>query len=138
MDLLRSISQGLGGDPPASITILSGDVHVTYVAEVDVGGASRRSQIRQVVCSPFRNPLKVRERRVVRLTGSRGAARIFSRLARLAGVEPAGVSWKLSTPRTFENSIGQLELNGSDAVVTLFCTGSDPDLELKVAYSDVK
>jgi phosphodiesterase/alkaline phosphatase D-like protein len=138
MDLLRSISQGLGGDPPASITILSGDVHVTYVAEVDVDRASRPSRIRQIVCSPFRNPLKVRERRVVRLTGSRGAARIFSRLARLAGVEPAGVSWRLSTPRTFDNSIGQLELNGSDAVVTLFCTGSDADLELKVAYSDEK
>jgi hypothetical protein len=138
MDLLRSISQGLGGNPPASITILSGDVHVTYIAEVDVGSSPRPSRIRQVVCSPFRNPLRIRERRVVRTTGSRGAARIFHRLARLAGVEPVGVSWKLTTPRTFENSIGQLELNGSDAVVTLYCTGSDPDLDLKVAYSDEK
>jgi PhoD-like phosphatase len=138
IDLLRSVAQGLGGSPPASITILSGDVHVTYIAEVDLGSSSRPSRIRQVVCSPFRNPLKVRERRVVRSTGSRGAARIFSRLARLAGVEPVGVSWKLSTPRTFENSIGQLELDGGDAAVTLFCTGSYPDPDLKVAYSDEK
>jgi hypothetical protein len=113
-------------------------VHVTYIAEVDVGSSSRPSRIRQVVCSPFRNPLKVRERRIVRSTGSRAAARIFSRLARLAGVEPVGVSWKLTTPRTFENSIGQLELNGSGAAVTLFRTGSYPDRDLKVAYSDKK
>lgn len=138
MDLLGSISQGLGGDPPATITILSGDVHMTYIAEVDVSGSSRSTRIRQVVCSPFRNPLKVRERRVLSWTGSRAAARIFSRLARLAGVEPVSVSWKVSTPRTFENSIGQLELEGSDAVVTLFRTGSHPDRDLTVAYSDEK
>jgi PhoD-like phosphatase len=137
-DLFRSIGEGLGGHPPVSITILSGDVHVTYIAEVDVGRSSRPSRIRQVVCSPFRNPLKVRERRIVRSTGSRAAARIFSRLARLAGVEPVGVSWKLTTPRTFENSIGQLELNGSEAAVTLFRTGSYPDRDLKLAYSDKK
>ena len=136
IDLFRSISQGLGGDPPSSITILSGDVHVTYIAEVDLGRSSRSTRIRQVVCSPFRNPLRVRERRVIRSTGSRGAARIFSKLARLAGVQPVAASWKLSTPRTFENSIGQLELEGSDAVVTLFCTGSHPNRDLKVAYSD--
>ena len=40
VDLLRSISVGLGGRPPASITILSGDVHTTYVADVDLGGVS--------------------------------------------------------------------------------------------------
>ena len=138
LDLLRSISQGLGGEPPASITILSGDVHVTYIAEVDVGSPSRSTRIRQVVCSPFRNPLKIRERRVVRSTGSRAAARIFSRLARLAGVEPVSVTWRLSTPRTFENSIGQLELARGNAVVTLFRTGSYPDVGLTVAYSDRK
>jgi phosphodiesterase/alkaline phosphatase D-like protein len=135
-DLLRSVGQGLGGDPPVSITILSGDVHVTYVAEIDAGRSSRSTRIRQIVCSPFRNPLKVRERRVVRATGSRAAATIFSRLARLAGVQPVAVSWELSTPRTFENSIGQLELGAHDATVTLFRTGSHPDLDLGVAYSD--
>jgi PhoD-like phosphatase len=138
LDLLRSISHGLGGDAPASITILSGDVHVTYIAEVGLGSSSGSSRIRQVVCSPFRNPLKVRERRVVRATGSRAAASIFSRLARLAGVEPVGASWKLSTPRTFENSIGQLELDADGATITLFRTGSYPDLELSVAYSDTE
>ena len=105
-----SVSRGLGGDPPASITILSGDVHTTSIVDVDLGGACGSSHVRQVVCSPFRNPLESRDRRVVKMTGPRGAAKLFARLARLAGVEPVDVSWKLATPRSFENSIGQLEL----------------------------
>ena len=129
VDLLCSVSRGLDGDPPASITILSGDVHTTYIADVDLGGGCGSSRVRQVVCSPFRNPLKSRDRRVVKTTGSRGAAKIFARMARLAGVEPVEVSWKLATPRTFENSIGQLELAGSrrSARVTLFLSTSDAE-----------
>jgi PhoD-like phosphatase len=134
VDLFCSIS--LGSNPPASITILSGDVHMTYIAEVDLGGSCGSSRVRQVVCSPFRNPLPARERRVVKATGSKPAARFFRRLARLAGVEPIEVSWKLSSPRTFENSVGQLDLDVRRASVTLFRTGSHPDLDLHVAYSE--
>ena len=41
--------------------------------------------------------------------------RSSGRLARLAGVEPMDVSWRLATTRTFDNSIGQLELDGRGA-----------------------
>jgi hypothetical protein len=74
----------------------------------------------------------------VKTTGSRGAAKLFARLARLAGVEPVDVSWKLATPRSFENSIGQLELEGRAAAVTLFQSGSYPGSDLRVTYSDRK
>jgi PhoD-like phosphatase len=133
VDLLCSVSSR---DSPASITILSGDVHTTYIADIDLGGGCGSSRVRQVVCSPFRNPLDGHERRVVKATGSRIAAKIFARLARLAGVQSVDVSWKLSTPRTFENSIGQLELEPRRATVTLFRTESHPQLELRLAYSD--
>ena len=136
VDLLCSVSRGLGGDPPASITILSGDVHTTSIVDVDLGGACGSSHVRQVVCSPFRNPLESRDRRVVKMTASRGAAKLFARLARLAGVEPTDVSWKLATPRSFENSIGQLELEGRTAAVTLLQSGSYPASDLRVTYSD--
>ena len=58
---------------PATIVLLGGDVHHAYVSEVELGRAARRSRVYQVVCSPFRNPLSPKERRVVRLTGSRAA-----------------------------------------------------------------
>ena len=66
VDLLREISTGLGGEPPATITILSGDVHTTYLAEVELGAKAGPSRVYQVVCSPFRNPLRPFARRVVK------------------------------------------------------------------------
>ena len=68
----------------------------------------------------------MRERRIVRTTGSRAAAKVFSRLARLAGVEPMEVSWKLATDRMFDNSIGQLELDGRGASARSFGRVSTP------------
>ncbi|HET7514429.1 MAG TPA: alkaline phosphatase D family protein, partial [Gaiella sp.] len=134
--LLRSISNGLGGEPPASIVIVSGDVHMTYVASVDLGDDAGRSRVLQVVCSPFRNPLDSRERRVVRVTGSRAAAAVFSRLARLCGVESAGASWALTRERTFDNSIGELELDGTDVRVTLFDVQPNAEARLRVAHCE--
>jgi hypothetical protein len=116
--------------------LLSGDVHMTYVASVDLGENSGRSRVLQVVCSPFRNPLSTHERRVVRFTGSRAVAAVFSRLARLCGVRSAGASWELTTERTFDNSIGELELDGRRTQVTLFNVGSHPETRLKVAHRE--
>jgi PhoD-like phosphatase len=120
VDLLQMISRGLGGEPPATVTILSGDVHSTYIAEIDLGECGGSSRAFQVVCSPFRNPLKPFARRVVKATGSRRAAAIFSRLARACGVPPPSVSWSYVAPRTYENSIGELELDGPKANVTIY------------------
>ena len=133
VDLLCAVGSQ---ESPTSITILSGDVHMTYIADVDLGDACGTTQVRQIVCSPFRNPLDTHERRVVKATGSRAAARIFRQLARLSGVEPVDVSWKLTTPRSFENSIGQLDLDPGRATVTLFRTESHPRLELRRSLAE--
>jgi PhoD-like phosphatase len=136
VDLLRSLSNGLGGEPPASIAIVSGDVHMTYVASVELGKGAGPSRVLQVVCSPFRNPLDTHERRVVRVTGSRAVAAVFSRLARLSGVRSTGASWKLTTERTFDNAIGELELEGRRMTVTLFNVGAHPETDLEVAHRE--
>ncbi len=117
-ELLRSISRA--DDPPATITILSGDVHTSYVASVDLGAGAGTSRVHQVVCSPFRNPLNQAERRIVKLTGSRPAAVLFSALARACGVRPPVATWTISSRRTFHNSIGELALDRHRAHVTLF------------------
>ncbi len=126
VELLREIGRGLGGRPPATVTILSGDVHTTYVAEVDLGGdAGSSSRIFQVVCSPFRNPLTERQRRVVRATGSRRAAAVFSLLALLAGVPRPSASWRYLSERSFDNSIGELSLDQAAAEVTIYAAMPD-------------
>jgi len=129
VELLRSVSRGDGGEAPATITILSGDVHTTYLATVDLGGGAGNSLVNQVVCSPFRNPLNSHERRVVKTTGSRAAATVFARLARNCGVEAPSVNWTLSTPRSFENSIGELELDQRSAKITLLRSECDQNDE---------
>jgi len=135
VDLLRAVSCGLGGEAPATITILSGDVHTTYVAKIDLGADAGPSRIHQVVCSPFRNPLNPRERRVVRLTGSRIAATVFATLARGCGVPAPTASWRFVSPRTFDNSIGELSLDERSAKVKLFRSAQDAHGNLTQAYS---
>jgi hypothetical protein len=137
IDLLRDVSRGHGGKPPATITILSGDVHTTYVASVDLGADAGRSQVNQVVCSPFRNPLSTSERRVVRVTGSRAASAGFSALARACRVPAPSANWKIDAGPTYDNSIGELELDERTATVTIRQTVQDNGGSfLRVAHSE--
>ncbi|MGN6798477.1 MAG: alkaline phosphatase D family protein [Gaiellaceae bacterium] len=114
-DWLRTLTHGTdGGMPPASILILGGDVHTSSISEVDLGGHGP-SRVHQLVCSPLRNPLSARERTIIRLTGSRPSAWIFRGLARLAGVEVPTASWRSIRDSTYENSLGEIVLDGRDA-----------------------
>ena len=128
-DWLRTIARGTeGAKPPASILLLGGDIHSSSVTEVDLGtGASR---VHQLVCSPFRNPLSTKERRIVQATGSRIAAKLFAPLAKLAGVEPPSTSWTPTRDATFENALGELLLDGRAASATIWRSpreGEDPE-----------
>jgi hypothetical protein len=73
----------------------------------------------QVVGSPFRNPLSEQERRIVRATGSRLSAAVFSKLARLAGVPEPSADWQFVRRPTFHNSIAELVLDERSAKVTV-------------------
>ena len=91
-DWLRTLARGTEtARPPASILILGGDVHRSSVSEVELQPGSR-CRVHQLVCSPYRNPLSPKERRIVAITGSRfGAAdlrgtRAARRRARALGV----------------------------------------------------
>ena len=129
--LERLANGGPGMQPPATIVLLGGDVHNAYVNRVVLpAGMSEPSRVFQVVCSPFRNPLSNAQRRAVRLIGSRAAAAIFRRLARLTGVEPSRADWRLVRQPSFHNSIGELELDRRSARLTLYRSArSDEDPE---------
>jgi hypothetical protein len=127
VELLRTISQGNRGEPPATIILLGGDVHTAYIADVALGAGAGPSCVQQIVCSPFRNPLTPWQRRIVRWTSSCQAAALFSRLARLSKVSPPSVAWRLLRGPTFENSIGLLELDAGTANVTISRSASAND-----------
>ena len=129
-DWLRTLARGTEtARPPASILILGGDVHRSSVSEVELQVGSR-CRVHQLVCSPYRNPLSPKERRIVAITGSRFGAWIFGALARLAGVPALSASWRPLRPGTFENSVGELFLDGRAATATLRRSpqeGEDPE-----------
>jgi hypothetical protein len=121
VELLSELANAPGA--PSTITLIGGDVHTASIAGVDLGTA-QTSRVWQVVCSPFRNPLTAKERRVVRLMHTRALAVVVAWLARLAGVKRPTASWKLISGPTFENSIAVLDLDERAARITIRSSGT--------------
>jgi hypothetical protein len=119
--LLREVGAGGRGHAPASIVVLSGDVHHAYLAELGFPkGSGVTSHVWQATCSPFRNPLGTMERRGVRLGFSRAGTAVARLLARSAGVPSPPVRWRFQPddPR-FDNQVGTIELQGRSALARL-------------------
>jgi hypothetical protein len=112
-ELLREVGSGRRGAPPASIVVLSGDVHHAYAAAVDFGAdAGVTSAVYQAVCSPLRNPLVARERWVVRFGASRVGHLVGRCLRRLAGGRPPPITWELCDGPIFDNQVGTVRIDG--------------------------
>jgi hypothetical protein len=123
VDLVRDVATGGGGArrPPASISLIGGDVHNASVAEVSLGRREgSRGRVHQIVCSPFRNPLSPGQRRIVRLTTTPPAVAVLKAVASLAGVRLPSVRWRYRAGPTYENSIGVFEAEGRRAEVTIY------------------
>jgi PhoD-like phosphatase len=132
--LIRSVAAGERGLAPETITVLSGDVHHVYLAEVEFPGAVFPGVVYQAVCSPFRNPLGARDRRIMRTGWSAMVGRLAWGLARMAGVRQAEVNWHLCHPEPwFDNQVATLELSGRQVLLrfekSLPVEGESPQLE---------
>jgi phosphodiesterase/alkaline phosphatase D-like protein len=108
--LLEDVAAGRRGRAPATIVLLSGDVHHAYVAEAWFPGHEVTSRVLQATCSPIRNPLDQRERRLLRSSFSRPVAAIARGLAKAAGVAPPTMRWAFAQEPTFDNQIARLDL----------------------------
>jgi hypothetical protein len=113
VELIRAAGAGERGEPPASIVTLGGDIHHAYLARVDFPERDHViTPVWQAVCSPFRNALSKRERRIAR-AGDSGVARVLTRgLARSAGVDLPAVEWRLEQEPTFDNQFATLDIDG--------------------------
>ena len=113
IELLRSVSAGERGPAPNSITVLSGDVHHTYLAEIDLPAPNSGSRVYQATCSPFRKSMPRVLRDLFRWAWTREGTFIPRLLARAAGVESAKASWRLTHDKPwFENHVAILTLEG--------------------------
>ncbi|MGH2959974.1 MAG: alkaline phosphatase D family protein [Solirubrobacterales bacterium] len=135
-ELLEDVAAGRRGKAPASIVMLSGDVHHAYLAEVAFNAtAESQSVVYQAVCSPLRNGLNRRERAMIRFACSRMGQAIGRFLARSARVKKTRIHWNLAERQPwFENQVAQIELDGSHAKIIFERAPNespeDPRLEL--------
>lgn len=101
---------------PATVTVLSGDVHHSYAARVDVPGRDT-ARVHQLVCSPVHNYVPAFVKPVFKLGWSRRAATITRRWARRHGSPELPVTWRNLSGPLFGNTIAVLTLSGRDAEV---------------------
>jgi hypothetical protein len=119
-ELLEEVGSGKRGRPPASIAILSGDIHHAYLCELGFRPeAGMESTVVQAVCSPFRNPLAGHERRTIRAGFTRAFGAFARRLARISGAPNPGIRWRLMEGPFFDNQVATLRLDGRRAIVRL-------------------
>jgi len=117
--LIRRLAAGEKGDPPSSITVLSGDVHHGYLAEASFDGTNVGSRLHQAVCSPLRNALPGEKSRLQNLAWTKPTALAGRLLSRLAGIRAPELTWRLTHDRPwFENHVATLELDGRSAKIT--------------------
>lgn len=129
-ELLEEVGSGRRGKPPASIVILSGDVHHAYLCDVAFRkDAGVQSAVVQAVCSPYRNPLDNHERRVVRAGFSRPFGALAKGLSRLSGAPDPGIRWRLLEGPYFDNQVGTVRLDGRQALVRLDKTAAGEEDE---------
>ncbi|HEY7273349.1 MAG TPA: alkaline phosphatase D family protein [Actinoplanes sp.] len=138
-ELFRRLGEGSEGAPqhrvgaggayaaPASISVLSGDVHHSYVARAMLG-PDVLTPVYQLTCSPIHNQVPAPVRPLMRLSWSRAGARAMRALARSAGVRAPAWRWARLAGPYFGNAVSTLRLLGGSAVVTVEGTTMDGDL----------
>ena len=140
-DLLHEVATGKRGEKPASVVVLSGDVHHAYLAEVAFpsadGSAAERAPVYQAVCSPYRNPLDEKERRVVRWGFGKPLYLVAKLLARSAGAADPGIRWRTVDGPFFDNQVASLHIDRRAASLRLDKTvpGEDEEKALEKSFS---
>ncbi len=123
----RRVGAGGAYAAPASISVLSGDVHHSYVAEVDFG-VPVQTPVMQLTCSPVHNQVPAVMRPLMRFAWSRAAAHFVRGVARSAGVRRPAWQWKRLAGPYFGNAISTLKLSGGTATATVEGTDKEGHL----------
>ena len=116
-ELLRSVAGR--PDAPASICVLSGDVHHAYAAEAS-WPEPVRSRVFQLTCSPLHNFVPPAMRVTFRVAWGAPARRFTRSLLRMVGPVPEpSLSWQRSCGPLFGNEIATLLLDGRSGEMVL-------------------
>jgi hypothetical protein len=115
--------------PPASISVLSGDVHHSYVARADFP-RDVRTPVHQLTCSPIHNQVPAVMRPLMRLGWWRGPTGATRAMSRAAGLPKPVVRWRKLAGPYFGNAVGTLTHAGRSADVAIEGTTKHGGLRL--------
>jgi hypothetical protein len=135
-DSLAALFAEVGSSGAASISVLSGDVHHSYVARAAFRARPVAAPVHQLTCSPVHNQLQSLMRPVLRLGWWRGPATVARALARAAKVAAPTVRWKKLAGPYFGNAVSTLTHDGHTARVLIEGTTTGGDLR-EVAAVDL-
>jgi hypothetical protein len=107
-----------GADAPATICVLSGDVHHQYVAEAH-WPSTVDSRVYQIVASPVHHSVPLSQRTVFRLGWSRILEKLTTALGRWDDVPDLPLRWSKTAGPFFGNALAELVLDGRSAQFTL-------------------
>ncbi|MFF8013661.1 alkaline phosphatase D family protein [Streptomyces sp. NPDC007929] len=110
---------GSGRDAPATVCVLSGDVHHAYIAEPSWPGAGPDARVLQLVCSPVHNSVPLSMRLAFRIGWSAMARGIGRGLARHGRLARPPVGWRKTGGPWFGNQLMTLTLRGRSARLRL-------------------
>ncbi len=107
-----------GGPAPATIVVLSGDVHHSYISEADYE-QPLVSRVYQITCSPIHNTIELPMRLVFNLGWSNTVERLVRFLDRWTRVPPLPIHWHHPSGPHFGNTLALLTFDGRSARVRL-------------------
>ncbi|MDQ0813673.1 hypothetical protein QFZ63_005387 [Streptomyces sp. B3I7] len=118
-DLIAAAGSGPGA--PATICVLSGDVHHAYVAEPSwpAGGAGPDAHVVQLTCSPVHNSVPLSIKVVFRFGWTRPGRALGRLLARHGRRARPAVGWRRTGGPWFGNQLMTLTLQGRAARLRL-------------------
>jgi hypothetical protein len=118
--LLAVASTQVGTTTPASVCVLSGDVHHSYICEARFREARPVAPVYQLTCSPLHNHVPVLMRLAFRLAWSRPAERAVRwLLTRVAHIPRSSFDWDRVDGPMFGNAVGTLQIEGRRIEVTV-------------------
>jgi phosphodiesterase/alkaline phosphatase D-like protein len=126
-EMIARVATHPGG--PATVTVLSGDVHHSYVARAQLAAAPDAT-VHQVVCSPVHNKVPPYVKPAFNIGWSHRLAPVMRRWARRRGASSLPVTWTDVCGPLFGNTIALLRISGLDAEVVFEQPTASGELEV--------
>jgi phosphodiesterase/alkaline phosphatase D-like protein len=120
-----------GAEPPATICVVSGDVHHTYVA-LAAWPDQTQSRVIQVTCSPLHNTIPRPMRIVFHIGWSKVVEVLMKGISRLSGVPSLPIHWTHPTGPHFGNALAMLTFEGRGARLLLERSARAPEADPQV------